>query len=133
MARQHHVVHDSMREGAQATIRLDDVTDAVTMNSPSLRKVIAIPADFAAPYVNLFLHRTDLYRARGFLAEIDKQGGAQRPRLIQPGGAMSIVFQALWLSALASTMKCFQLSGSRAEKLDPDKIWPVTPTLTCPR
>ena len=112
-----------MREGAQATIRLDDVTDAVTMTSPSARKVVAIPADFAVPYVNLYLHRTDLYRARGFLAEIDKQGGVLRPRLIQHGGAMSVVFQALWLSALASTMKCFQHSESRAEKLDPDKIF----------
>jgi hypothetical protein len=95
------------QEGTQATIRLEAAGDAVTMAAPSLRRIIAIPAGLAAPYVNLFLHRTDLYRARGFLVEIGKQGGVQRRRLIQPGGAMSVVVQSLWLSALASTMKCF--------------------------
>ena len=63
--------------------------------------------------MNLFRHRTDFYRARAFLAEIDKQGGVPPPGVLKAGNLMPIGVQALWLSALAATMKCFQRSASR--------------------
>lgn len=105
---------------------MDEATKAITMDikgPPSLRRIIEIPADLAAPYVNLFLHKVDLNRAREFLVEFDKQGGVPPPGGIRPGLAMTVVCQALWHSALASTMKCFQHSESRTEKLDPDRIF----------
>jgi hypothetical protein len=81
------------------------------------RRMIAIPDDLAAPYVNLSLHKVDLNRAREFLVEFDKRGG------VPPGLPMDVVYKALWHSALASTMKCFQHSESRTEILDPDRIF----------
>lgn len=115
------------RGGAQAKITVNDET--IEMKAPSQRNIIAIPTDLAARYVNLCLHRTDLYRARAFLVEIDKQGGVPKPVLIQAGEALSVVFHALWLSALASTMKCFQHSDSRAEKLNPATVFGTETTV----
>jgi hypothetical protein len=62
--------------------------------------------------VDLALHRIDLIRAQTFLHEIGQQGG------VQPGPKMSTVCMALWQAALVATMKCFQKSDSRAQKLD---------------
>ena len=115
-----------MREGTDAAITVDEATKSITMGikvAGSFQSIVAIPADLAAPYVNLFLHKTDLYRARAYLVEFDEQGGVPPPGGMRPGWAMSVVCQALWHSALASTMKCFQHSESRTEKLDPDRIF----------
>jgi hypothetical protein len=108
----------------QAAIALgDDATITMALKGGSQQSIIvSLPADLAVLYADHFAHRTDLLRARAFLAEIDDQGGVHLPLLIQPGGAMSVVFQALWLSALGATMKCFQFSESR-EKLDPATVF----------
>lgn len=113
---------------SQAAITLDDdATITMDLKDGSQRSIIAIPAHLAASYAEHFAHRTDLLRARDFLAEIDNQGGVPTPALIQGGGAMSVVCQALWLSALGSTMKCFQWSKRRTE-LDPATVFGTDPT-----
>jgi hypothetical protein len=117
------------RANSQAAITLgDDATITMAPKGGSQRSIIAIPAHLAAPYAEHFAHKTDLLRARGFLAEIDNQGGVPTPALIQGGGAMSVVCQALWLSALGATMKCFQWSGRRTE-LDPATVFGTDPTV----
>ena len=55
---------------SQAAITLDDdATITMDLKDGSQRSIIAIPAHLAAPYAEHFAHRTDLLRARDFLAE----------------------------------------------------------------
>jgi hypothetical protein len=108
--------------GTRAEFIVDESTKSITLDlkhHPSPAKVIAIPEPLAAPLVNLALHRIDLWRAREFLDDFDRQGGVQPPKgLIQQGSRLSAVCRALWIAALGSTMKCFQHSSSRSSKLD---------------
>lgn len=87
-------------------------------------RLIAVPDAFAKPYVSLVRHRTDLGRVRAFLGEIDRQGGIPPPSRIKPGWTMPVAVQALWLSALSATMKCFSDSRSR-EQLNPAKVFGI--------
>jgi hypothetical protein len=59
-----------------------------------------------------------------WLSEFDNQGGVQPPEgIVQQGFRLSTACRALWQAALGSTMKCFQHSESRAEKLDSATIF----------
>lgn len=72
-----------MRPGSSAVITVDETNKRIThdiTHHPNPAKVIAIPDDLAAPFVNLALHRTDLQRAHAFLDEIQQQGGVQPGR-----------------------------------------------------
>jgi hypothetical protein len=113
--------------GTRAEFIVDEATKRITLDlkhHPKPAQAIAIPEPLAAPLVNLALHRTDLWRAREFLDEFDRQGGVQPPeRIVQQGNRMSSVLRALWLAALGSTMKCFQHSQSRSASLDPETIF----------
>jgi hypothetical protein len=111
-------VHHTAQSAAEFSV--DETTKQITMNitsHPNPAKVIEIPEDLAAVFVNLALHRTDLSRARAFLDEFDRQGG------VEPGQRMSTVCKGLWHAALGSTFKCFQHSAARAEKFDADTIF----------
>jgi hypothetical protein len=105
-------------------IRVNTATGDIgmTIKDADYHGIIAIPDGYAKAYVNRFRHRTDLYRARAFLAEIDNQGGVPAPGLVHGGSPLPIVIQALWLAALGATMKCFQRSASR-KKLDAAKVF----------
>jgi hypothetical protein len=115
------------RPGTRAVIDVDEATKRIGIDlqhHPNPAKAIAIPAQLAAPLVNLALHRTDLNRAREFLDEFDRQGGVQPPEgPVQQGFRMSAVCRALWQAALGSTMKCFQYSNSRSQMLDAATIF----------
>jgi hypothetical protein len=106
------------REGTSATFNV--VGSNITQNfthDPDAAKGVAVPDTFAGPLVNLALHKIDLIRAKRFLEEIVRLGG------VQPGQAMSTACAACWEAALVATMKCFQKSDARAEKLDKAKIF----------
>jgi hypothetical protein len=92
------------------------------IKDPKYQGMIAVPAEYAKAYVNLFRHRTDLWRARHFLAEIDKQGGVPAPGLLRAGSPLPTVIHALWIAALSATFKCFQGSVSR-KKLNPATVF----------
>jgi hypothetical protein len=113
-----------LRGGMKLDIKMNRATGDIgmTIKDPNYHGIIAIPDEYTKAYVNLFRHRTDLYRARDFLAEIDNQGGAPTPGLIRAGSPLPVVIQALWLSAIAATFKCFQGSVSR-KKLDPGRVF----------
>jgi hypothetical protein len=107
--------------GTRAEFIVDGATKEITLDlkhHPKPAQAIAIPEPLAAPLVNLALHRTDLWRAREFLDEFDRQGGVPAPESnVQQNNQMNAVFRALWLAALGSTMKCFQHSQSRSATL----------------
>jgi hypothetical protein len=112
-----------LRGGMKLDVKVNRATGDIgmTIKDPNYHGMIAIPDEYTKAYVHLFLHRTDLFRAREFLAEFDKLG-VPTPNLVRPGYAMPVVAQSLWLSALGATMKCFQRSVSR-KKLDPARVF----------
>ncbi len=116
-----------LRPGTRVAIAVDETTKRIGIDlrhHPNPEKAVAIPEPLAGPLVNLALHRTDLRRAREFLDEFENQGGVQPEEAqVYSGFRMSTACRALWLAALASTMKCFQHSESRTEKLDLDTIF----------
>ncbi|WP_424763428.1 hypothetical protein [Mycobacterium sp.] len=60
---------------SQAAITLDDdATITMDLKDGSQRSIIAIPAHLAASYAEHFAHRTDLLRARDFLAKTPVAG-----------------------------------------------------------
>ena len=93
-------VHHTAQSRAEFSVDEATTPKQITMNitgHPNPAKVIEIPEDLPAVFVNLALHRTDLSRARAFLDEFDRQGG------VEPGQWMSTVCKGLWHAALGST------------------------------
>jgi hypothetical protein len=107
------------RDSTRVTPSVDETTKNVQLDlrqHPNPAKAIAIPEHLAAPLVNLALHRTDLSRAHECLVEL------QSNYPVPEGTWMGTVARALFNAALGSTMKCFQHSDSRTEKLDATTI-----------
>jgi hypothetical protein len=122
------VVQMHYRSGMQVATLLNGQTGDVTMTiqDPNYQRIIAIPDDLVKPYVDLFLHKMDLQRALAFLVAFDKQGVKQPSPTptVSHESAMPVVAEALWLAALAATMKCFQSSAAR-EMLSAETVFGI--------
>jgi hypothetical protein len=115
------------RDGTRVTPSVDETTKTVELDlrqHPNPAKAIAIPDHLAAPLVNLSLHQTDLLRAHECLVEL------QSNYPVPEGTWMGTVTRALFNAALGSTMKCFQHSESRTERLDATTIFGADTTDT---